>query len=112
MGIEDRETAVEARETAVEAREEAQRQQMEAAHDFSEAADERDAVSDSRDVAAEKRENDADRAELLDRTVQYGTHWPERRNAGLDREHAKGDRTASHEDRAALINNDSEPNGT
>jgi hypothetical protein len=67
------------------------------------AADKRDAASDDRDVAAGKRENDLDRAEMLDPESKYGAHWPERRNAGLDRGHAKDDRTASHDDRIALI---------
>jgi hypothetical protein len=72
------------------------------------AADKRDAASDDRDVAAGKRENDLDRAEMLDPESKYGTHWPERRNAGLDRGHAKDDRTASHDDRIALTEGDVE----
>jgi hypothetical protein len=36
----------------------------------------------------------------------YGTHWPERRNAGSDRAHSKDDRKASHADRIALTGDD------
>ena len=41
-------------------------------------------------------------AEMLELAGEYGTHWPERRNANLDRRHAQNDRTASHDDRVAL----------
>ena len=55
-------------------------------------------------AAADKRERDLDLSELLAPPDQpgYGDDWPERRNAGLDRAHAKEDRTASHDDRVAL----------
>lgn len=49
-----------------------------------------------------KRENLVDRAEMMDPNSDYGAHWPERRNAGLDRGHAKDDRRASRGDRVAL----------
>lgn len=45
---------------------------------------------------------------MLDPESKYGAHWPERRNAGLDRGHAKDDRTASHDDRIALTEGDVE----
>lgn len=71
------------------------------------AADERDAISDARDAAAEEREREVDLAEMLDVNGTYvngtyGDHWAERREASLDRLHAKDDRTASREDRIAL----------
>ena len=106
--VEARETAVEARETAVEARDAAHADRKDAARGIGTAADERDVASGARDAAAERRENDLDRAEMLDTESEYGAHWPERRNASLDRGHAKDDRRASHEDRLALTENDAE----
>jgi uncharacterized protein (DUF3084 family) len=106
--LERRETAVAARETAVEARDAAHAERIDAAQEIGAAADKRDAASVARDVAAEERENDLDRAEMLDPESKYGAHWAERRNAGLDRGHAKNDRTASHGDRVALTENDVE----
>lgn len=106
--LERREAAVEAREIVVEAREAAHAERIDAAREIRAAADKRDAASDDRDVAAGKRENDLDRAEMLDLESKYGAHWPERRNAGLDRGHAKDDRTASHDDRIALTEGDVE----
>jgi uncharacterized protein (DUF3084 family) len=100
--LDDRETAVKARETTVAAREAAQRERMDAAQGIRDAAEKRDAVSGARDAAADKREHDLDQADLLNSTSDYGAHWPERRNAGIDRAHAKDDRSASHADRAAL----------
>ena len=110
--VEAREAAVEAREAAVEAREAAHAERTDAANRISAEADARDTVSDDRDVAADKRENDEDRADLLDPTSDYGAHWPKRRNAQLDRTHAKGDRTASRDDRNALTEEDVEPDNT
>jgi hypothetical protein len=104
-----RETAVAAREAAVAARETAQAERMNAAAVTLAAADERDAVSDARDVAAEKTSNDADIAEMLDQESDFGAHWPERRQAAGDREHAKDDRTASRDDRITLTEGDEEP---
>jgi hypothetical protein len=66
------------------------------------AAHERDAISDARDAAAEERRRELDLAEMLDVDGTYGDHWAEQREAGLDRLHAKDDRTASREDRTAL----------
>ena len=106
--LERRETAVEAREIVVEARDAAHAERVDAVREIGAAADKRDAASDDRDVAAGKRENDLDRAEMLDPESKYGAHWPERRNAGLDRGHAKDDRTASHDDRIALTEGDVE----
>ena len=108
--VEARQIVVEAREIVVEAREAAHAERIDAAREIGAAADKRDAASDDRDVAAGKRENDLDRAEMLDPESKYGAHWPERRNAGLDRGHAKDDRTASHDDRIALTEGDVEHN--
>lgn len=85
---------------------------MHAAEEIRDAAEERDAVSDARDVTADRREHDLDRADLLNPKNDYGAHWPERRNAGIDRVHAKDDRAASHADREALTedgNEDEQP---
>jgi hypothetical protein len=90
------------------ARDAAHADRIDAAREIVTAADMRDAASVARDVAAEERENDLDRAEMLNPDIQYGAHWPERRNAGLDRGHAKNDRTASHGDRLALTEDDIE----
>lgn len=106
--VEARETVVEARETTVEAREAAQGERMDAAQGIRVAADKRDVVSGARDAAADKREHDLDRAEMLNLESGYGAHWPERRNAGIDRAHAKGDRMASHADRIAMTESDDE----
>jgi uncharacterized protein (DUF3084 family) len=100
--VEERETTVEARELTVEARETAQGARMQAAQGMRDAADKRDVVSGARDVAADKREHDLDQADMLNSEIDYGAHWPERRNAGIDRAHAKDDRTASHADRVAM----------
>lgn len=100
--VEARETAVDARETSVDARDAAHAERRGAAREIGAAADRRDAASDDRDAAARERENILDRADLVDPTSDYVAHWPERRNAGLDRGHAKDDRTASHGDRVAL----------
>jgi hypothetical protein len=79
---------------------------MDAAEGIRVAADKRDVVSGARDAAADKREQDLDRAEMLNSETRYGAHWPERRSAGLDRAHAKGDRAASHADRIAMTEGD------
>jgi hypothetical protein len=105
--VAERETAVAGRETAVAARDAAHAERIDAAQEIGAAADKRDAASGARDAAADKRESELDRAEMLDPEGGYGAHWPERRNAGLDRGHAKDDRTASHGDRVALTENDS-----
>jgi hypothetical protein len=99
-----READVDRREADVAAREVALARRMESAEAVLAAADERDAVADARDVAADRRERELDRAHLLapPDSYGYGDDWPERRAAGLDREHAKGDRQASHVDRITL----------
>jgi len=99
------------REAALEAREAALADRMEAATDILAAADRRDAIADARNLAAENRENDLAREELIASDEKYGNHWPERREAGLDREHATSDRAASHDDRIALTRHPDEPEG-
>jgi uncharacterized protein (DUF3084 family) len=106
--LERREAAVAAREAAVAARDAAHAERVDAARGIGAAADKRDDAAVARDAAAEKREDNLDRAEMLDPNSEYGAHWPERRNAGLDRGHAKEDRTASRGDRVALTENDVE----
>jgi hypothetical protein len=66
------------------------------------AADARDALADARDLAAEKREHELDQAEFLDADADYGSRWPERRGAALDRQHAREDRLAARRDRTTL----------
>lgn len=97
-----REAELDQREATVTAREDALAQRMESAHTILAAADERDAVSDSRDIGGDTREQVIDRAHLLASGQPYGDDLPLRRGAALDREHAKGDRRASRDDRVAL----------
>jgi uncharacterized protein (DUF3084 family) len=109
-GAEEREADLERREADVAAREAALAERGEATEAILDAADKRDATADARDVAADKRENDHDLAQLLTAENEhgYGGDWPERRNAALDRGHAKGDRTSSHDDRIALTEDGAE----
>lgn len=109
-GKEEREADLERREDALAAREAALAERVGAAQEIVEAADERDAAADIRDDAASKRENDRDLAQFLtpEDEYGYGGDWPERRNANLDRGHAKDDRKASHNDRLALTEDDAE----
>lgn len=104
VGKAKREADLGRRETAVAAREAALADRMREAQAILDAADARDATADARDDAADSRESDLDRTQFLappdDRG--YGADWPERRNAGLDREHAKQDRETSQDDRVAL----------
>jgi len=97
-----REAALAEREAALSIREKALAVRMEAAHDILVAADERDAVSDSRDTGGDTREQVLDRAHFLATDHTYGDELPMRRGAPLDRDHAKGDRAASRDDRIAL----------
>lgn len=73
-----------------------------AADEILAAADARDDDADARDAAAVERENAFDKEDFMRPEGTYSDHWPERRAAGLDREHSKDDRTASHDDRVAL----------
>jgi hypothetical protein len=66
------------------------------------AADARDALAAGRDAAADERDRDIDLAELLGRVGDYGSDWPARRAAALDREAAKRDRIAARDDLIAL----------
>ena len=104
--VEDREAELDRREAALAEREDALARRMEAAGEIVEAADRRDAVAEARDSGADTREQEMDRAEFTAKGdeygEQYGQHLPQRRAAALDREHAKGDRTASQDDRIAL----------
>ena len=97
-----REAALVEREAALSVREKALDERMDAAHDILAAADERDAVSDARDVGGDTREQVLDRAHFLATGETYEDELPMRRGAALDREHAKGDRAASRDDRIAL----------
>lgn len=92
-----READLLARETALEKR-------LEAAQSILLAANDRDARADARDDSADQRESDSDREKMLNQagSGEYGDDWPERRNASLDRAHAKDDRTASQDDRTLL----------
>jgi uncharacterized protein (DUF3084 family) len=105
----DRKAELDRREAALEAREAALTDRMDAATDILAAADRRDAIADARNLAAENRENDLTRAEFIAPDEKFGNHWPERREAGLDREHATSDRAASHDDRIALTRDGDEP---
>lgn len=72
------------------------------------AADARDVDADARDAAAVERENAFDKEDFLADEGTYGHYWPERRAAGRDRAHSKDDRTASHDDRIALTEDQDE----
>ena len=95
-------------ESAAEARESARVIRRNTARAILAAAEERDAVARARDEMAAQRENDLDRAELLDPTSDYGSHWKERRHAGMDRTYAEQDRVASREDLLRLMQLDSD----
>jgi uncharacterized protein (DUF3084 family) len=97
-----REEALAEREASMASREQAQAKRTQSAQEILAAADERDAISDSRDIGGDTREEHVDRAHFLATGETYGEHLPLRRGAALDRQHAKGDREASHEDRIAL----------
>lgn len=43
---------------------------------------------------------------------QYGKNLPQRRAAALDRQHSRGDRAASQDDRIALTEHPQEPEPT
>jgi hypothetical protein len=79
---------------------------MDAAQEILAAADQRDAVADARDTGADMRDRRVDRTEFLATGDtygdSYGSHLPQRRDAALDRQHAKGNRDASQDDRIAL----------
>ena len=104
-----REVALAEREAILAVREKALAERMGAAHEILAAADERDAISDSRDTGGDTREQALDRAHFLATGDTYGDDLPLRRGAALDREHAKGDRTASDEDRIALTEDPEDP---
>lgn len=95
---------LERREAEVMLRENALTERTSAAQGILAAADDRDAKADLRDAAADKREADLDLARFLSTsgTDGYLQDWPERRWAVLDRQHSKGDRTASRDDRVRL----------
>ena len=104
--LEDRAAELDRREAALAEREEALATRMKAAGEIVDAADRRDAVAEARDSGADTRERQMDRAEFTapgdKHGDQYGQDLPQRRAAALDREHAKGDRSASQDDRIAL----------
>jgi len=102
--LDRREYEVHRREAMVEHRLTALSGRLVAAQAILVHAEERDARSEARDAAADKRENDLDLAELLAPADQYGYggDWAERRNAALDRGHARDDRAAASVDLAAL----------
>ena len=104
-----REVALAEREATLKVREKALDERMRAAREILAAADERDAISDSRDTGGDTREHVLDQARFLATGDTYGDDLPLRRGAALDREHAKGDRAASHEDRIALTEDPDDP---
>jgi hypothetical protein len=75
---------------------------MDAARRILAAADERDAISETRDLGGDRRDQHLDRARFLGTIGNYGSDLPQRRDAALDRQHARGDRQASYDDRVAL----------
>jgi hypothetical protein len=105
----EREAALDRREATLTAREANLAERMDAAQEILAAADQRDAVADARDVGAESREQRLDRAQFIAKGDKYGNDLPARRGAALDREHAKGDRSASGDDRIALTEELDEP---
>lgn len=108
-----REAAVAEREAAVSVREKALAERMGDADEILAAGDERDVISDARDEGAEAREHYLDRAQFLahDGNDTYGEKdQPKRRRAAArDRDHSKGDRTASRDDRIALTQDPDAP---
>ena len=104
-----REATLAEREAAVTVEEEALVERHQLAHEIINAAAQRDAISDSRDVGGDTREQNLDRANFLATGNTYGDDWPLRRGAALDREHAKGDRNASRDDRVALTEDSDGP---
>lgn len=101
--LDEREVELERREAVLAAREDAFQRRMEAATDILAAAEQRDTDADVRDTRADVREAETDKAAFAasEKSV-YGEDWPDRRAAAIGREHAKGDRAASHDDRVAL----------
>jgi hypothetical protein len=102
----ERDAALDRREAAVTVREVRLARRMVVAQRILAAGDQRDAVSVARDVAAETREHYLDRAQFLahigNDTYRKENRPKRRRAAALDRDHAKGDREASLDDRIAL----------
>jgi hypothetical protein len=68
------------------------------------AAAARDVLADGRDGTAIQRDRDADLRAFVDpdRSDTYGWDTPGRRDAALDRGHAKDDRSSAADDRTAL----------
>lgn len=101
---ERRNTDLVRREVAVEHRERALASHLKLAQDLLTAARERDAAADALDTAADQRERELDLANLLSTANDqgYGSDWPARRHAALDRAHARADRVSAREDLTAL----------
>lgn len=106
------EAELDRREAAWAVREAGLLARLAAAHSVMDAAEERDDLADARDVAARTRARDRDLADF--RTTGGGAEYtkdrPERREAALGRELAKGDRTAAQQDRVALTEDMVDPN--
>jgi hypothetical protein len=108
-GDAERDRRAEEREADLDRREDALAHRMRAAEDILAAAEQRDTDADARDVGADTRELARDKARFLGTDDAYGSELPGRRDAALDRLHAKGDREASHEDRVALTGEIEDP---
>lgn len=83
----------------------------EAAEKVCDAAKERDVEANARDQIAMERDQAADLKAFTspDGSSGYGADLPARRHAALDRGDAKGDRTSSADDRAALTEDADDP---
>ena len=103
----ERDAALDRREAAVMLREVTLARRMVDARSILAAADQRDVISDARDVSAQTREHNLDQAQFLahdgNNTYRETDRPKRRRAAALDRDHAKGDREASRDDRVALV---------
>jgi hypothetical protein len=90
------------REAGLDRREKAQAERVSKADVIIAAADQRDTAAEARDLRSTNRENALDKARFLAHGDAYDPDASGRREAGLDREHAKDDRSASKTDRVAL----------
>jgi hypothetical protein len=93
-----------AREADLDRREAVLEHRVTVAQAILDAAEARDVLADDRDGKATERDRDEDLRAFVDpaRSDAYGWDTPGRRNAALDRGHAKDDRSWAAGDRTAL----------
>lgn len=90
-----------AREASLDRREQALADRLSQAEATDAAAQHRDDISDARDLRSDNRDDALDRARSVQEGFSYDPDKPGSNAAALDRKHAKGDRLASQDDRAA-----------